>query len=166
MSPTSIGLPSSVGKTLVPTAEVLVTTEEGCFSARAVLNPSLPTSRIAASFLRHHKLETFKLEGKVYAKLVFTPNMTSLVKYDRYMLVTNELPKKPYTPSFHEALKDKFDRIALADPQFYFDTPITMEIGGDIYTTTLKPNVIHVDGGSLIAQDSTLGWLIMGSFSG
>lgn len=163
---TRTGLPSSVLRTLIPTAEVYVSSKDGCLPVRAILNPSLPTSRIAHSFVREHKLETFKLDGKVYVQLLFTPNMTSLRKYDRCMLVTNELPKNPYSRSFNSSIKDKFEHIALADPYFYSDAPIIMEIGGDMYTATLKTNTIHVDGGSLIAQDSTLGWLIMGSYSG
>lgn len=65
-----------------------------------------------------------------------------------------------------QVIKEKFDRISLADPNFTSNSSVLMEIGGDLYTAILKPNTIHIDGGSLVAQDSALGWLVMGSFSG
>lgn len=163
---TALGVPSTTTRTLVPTVEVYGMTEEGCVSIRAILNPSSTLSRIAASFVRDNKLRTFNLDGQTYVKLTITPNMNSLIKYDMCWLVTNELPKQPYTNSLKESIKDKVEHIALADPNFNLNEPVFMELGGDLYASTLKPNTIHIDGGSLLAQDSTFGWLIMGSFSG
>lgn len=160
------GVPSSIIRTLVPTVEVYGMTEDGCVSIRAILNPSSTASRIAASFVKDNKLNTFKMDGKTYVKLTITPNMNSLIKYEMCWLVTKELPKPPYSTSLNESVKEKVGHIALADPNFYSNDPVVMEIGGNLYTSTLKPNTIHIDGGSLLAQDTTLGWLIMGSFSG
>lgn len=161
-----LGLPSSSLKTLVPTAEVYIATDNGLISVRALLNPSLTTSRISSVFVHEHKLDVFKLEGKSFVKLIVNPNMNSIIKYDICMLVVKELPKKPYTSPFNEVVKAKFGNLSLADPNFDTNSSVLMELGGDVYTRILKPNVIHVDGGSLLAQDTTLGWLIMGSFSG
>lgn len=162
----SIGLPSSLHKVLVPTAEVLATTNDGCISLRAILNPSSTSSRIANSFVEKYKLQTFQLDDKKYVKLMITPNMSSTIKYEMYMMVVRELPKKPYTTSIKSSLKEKFGNLSLADPKFYENDPVMVELGGDLYSRVLKSNIIHIDGGSLMAQDSTLGWLIMGSYSG
>lgn len=163
---TVFGVPAAITRTFVPTAEVYVMTEDGCISVRAILNPSLTSSRIAASFVRDIKLKPFKLDGTSYVKLTITPNMTSLIKYNMCWSVVKDLPKQPYTHPFRESVKEKVGNVALADPKFYSNEPILMEIGGNLYTTVLKTNLIHLDGGSFLAQDSTLGWLVMGSLSG
>ena len=76
--------------------------------------------------------------------------MASTMQYEVCMQVSNDLPRTPYSHG-------KFCRISLAGKEFYTNTPVAMEIGGDLYTTILQSNTIHIDGGYLIAQDSTLG---------
>ena len=125
-------MPSTFIKTFVPTAEVAVESEEGHVSVRAILNPSLTTSRVSKSFIRENRFGTFEIDDRSYVKVTLMPNMNSCVKYNLCMLVTAELPKTPYTSPFKETIKDKFDRIALADPTFTSDSPVYMEIGGDL----------------------------------
>lgn len=162
---TTIRAPSSMVKTLVPTAKIRVTSDKKKPYARALLNPSLTTSRIAVSFVRENDLQLFKIDDKVYSKITIMSNVPSSPQFEACMLVVNDLPKKPYTQAIHESIKEKFCRISLADPEFYANSPVAIEIGGDLYTTILKSNMIQIDGGSLVAQDSALGWLVMGPTS-
>ncbi|XP_046802531.1 uncharacterized protein LOC124418863 [Lucilia cuprina] len=150
---------TSMMKTFVPTAVVQV----GSRRARAILNPSLTKSRIAAVFVSESSLAPFKIDKEVFVKVLIAPNYSSSLRYEVCMEVVKDLPKTPYPSPMDETIKSKLCRISLADPEFYSNNPISMEIGGDLYTSILQPNVIHIDGGSLIAQDSTLGWLVMGS---
>lgn len=161
----AIGLPSSLKMTFVPTAEIYAMLEDGCVLTRAIINPSSTCSRIAHTFVKKNHLKAFDVDGKTYVKTTITPNMSSTTKYDMYFLVTKELPKYPHSRGFKESIKDRFGNLALADPNFFTNDPVEHELGGDIYSSILKSNVIHIDGGSVIAQDTTLGWLIMGSYS-
>lgn len=164
-STVSTSLPLTRTQIFVPTAVVQIAKEKQTHSARVLLNPSLTTSRIAVSLVREADLAPFKVDGKVYAKVVIMPNVSVSSKIEVCMLVVNDLPKKPYSGDCGSHIKEKFCRISLADPEFYSNTPVAIEIGGDLYTTILKPNTIQIDGGNLVAQDSNLGWLVMGSVS-
>ena len=79
------------------------------------------------------------------------------------MRVVSELPKTLYPAEMNPAIKDNLCRIYLADPDFHDNTPVSIEIGSDLYTTIMQSNIIHVGKDTLIAQDSMLGWLVMGS---
>ncbi|XP_065358737.1 uncharacterized protein LOC135952649 [Calliphora vicina] len=158
-------LPTSRTQTIVPTVVVQVVTEKSKQLVRALLNPSLTTSKIGVAFVHEAELNPFKVDENVYVKVIISPNMASTMQYEVCMQVSNDLPKTPYPHGLDPAIKGKFCRISLADPEFYSNSPVAMEIGGDLYTTILQPNTIHIDGGSLIVQDSTLGWLIMGSLT-
>lgn len=158
-------LPSAMTKTFVPTAVIQVVTEKKNQIARALLNPSLTTSRIAVSFVRDSNLKPFKVDDQVFVKVKIASNSSSTVRHEIYMLVVSDLPKPPYPSAMDPTIKDRFCRISLADPEFYTNSPVAIEIGGDLYTGLLKSNVIHIDGGTLVAHDSALGWLVMGSYS-
>lgn len=158
-------LPTSRTQTIVPTVVVQVIAEKSKQLVRALLNPSLTTSKIGVAFVRESTLRPFKVDESIYVKVIISPNMASTIQYEVCMKVANDLPKTPYSQGLDPAIKGKFCRISLADPEFYSNSPVAMEIGGDLYTTILQPNTIHLDGGSLIAQDSTLGWLVMGSLN-
>lgn len=54
-----LGLPSASIKTLVPTAEVYAMSEEGSITIRAILNPSMTTSRISTVLVHDHKFDVF-----------------------------------------------------------------------------------------------------------
>lgn len=162
---TKLKIPTTMTKTFVPTVIVQVMMEEETQIVRAVLNPSLTTSKIAMSFVKDSWLNPFKIDDDIYVKVLIASNVDSNLHYEICMQVVNDLPKTPYPSAMSDSVKNKVCRISLADPEFYSNTPVAMEIGGDLYTTILQPNVIHIDGGSLIAQDSTLGWLIMGSLN-
>ena len=164
-SDTSTILSMTRTQTIVPTVVVQIGMEKSKQLVRALLNPSLTTSKIGTAFVRESTLNPFKVDEKVYVKVLISPNMASKMHYEVCMQVSNDLPRNPYSNGFDPAIQGKFCRISLADPEFYSNTPVAMEIGGDLYTTILQPNTIHIDGGSLIAQDSTLGWLIMGSLN-
>ncbi|XP_037809237.1 uncharacterized protein LOC119602003 isoform X1 [Lucilia sericata] len=158
-------LPTSRTQTIVPTVVVQIVTDKSKQLVRAVLNPSLTTSKIGVAFVRESTLNPFKVDESVYVKVIISPNMASKIQYEVCMQVSNDLPRTPYAHGLDPAIKGKFCRISLVDPEFYANAPVAMEIGGDLYTTILQPNTIHIDGGSLIAQDSTLGWLVMGSLT-
>lgn len=157
--------PSSRSRIFVPTAVIKIIDNSGNRLARTLLNPSLTTSRIAVSCVREWGLNPFKIEDKTYVKVIVEANVFPPVRYDVCMLVVKDLPRTPYTSATESSFKEKFCRIALADPEFYSNAPVPIEIGGDLYTSILRPNVIHIDGGSVVAQDSSLGWLVMGSIS-
>lgn len=159
------GLPTLKTQTFVPTVVVQVMTQKSTQLVRALLNPCLTTSKIGMAFVRESKLTTFKVDDQIYVKVTIAPNMASTIRYEVCMRVSDDLPKTPYPNAMDSEIKKKFCRISLADPEFYGNSPVAMEIGGDLYTTVLQPNTIHIDGGSLIAQDSHLGWLVMGSLT-
>ncbi|KAI8116213.1 hypothetical protein CVS40_11675 [Lucilia cuprina] len=68
--------------------------------------------------------------------------------------------------------KDKIDdRVALlytnlrlADPNFYKNIDINVVLGADVYARLIKPNIQPESVGSPLAQDTVLGWIIIGKF--
>lgn len=111
-------LPSSMVKTLVPAAVVQVITQKKTLLALVLLNPSLTTSRIALSFMRDTDMKPFKVEEKIYVKVIIAANVPSSIRYEAYMLAVNDLPRTPYQNNINESVKDKVCRIFLADPEF------------------------------------------------
>ena len=158
-------LTTSRTQTIVPTVVVQIGMEKSKQLVRALLKPSLTISKIEIVFVHESTLNLFKVDENVYVKVIISPNMASKMQYKVCMQVSNDLPRTPYSHGLDPAIKVKFYRISLADPKFYANTPVAMEIGGDLYTTIAQPNTIHIDGGSLVMRNSNLCWLTMGSLT-
>ncbi|XP_075150288.1 uncharacterized protein LOC142224396 [Haematobia irritans] len=153
----------NVLRTLVPTALVKIQCKPNGKLARAVVSSSSIYTIISDEFVKEHGMETYKVDSTTYTRLLFKSTVPSYETFEVHAMVSKHLPKRPYTRSFSDALLEKFSRIELADPQFTSNNLIYMEIGADLYPSIIKSNIMKSEGGLLIAQDTSLGWLIVGS---
>lgn len=78
----------------------------------------------------------------------------------KYNLTTNALVVDKVT-DYRSTYDKKFDDLLLADPGEYEQLPIEILIGADCYSKILKEGFIKRN--HLIAQNSTLGWMVSGT---
>lgn len=150
-------------RTLVPTALIKVCLEEGTKYARALLNTASTDTQIAHDFVEELQMKTFTSDSVTYTKLTFKSTVSPYPKFEVNAVVTDNLPKRIYNEELPESILQKFPRIDLADPDFVSNSLIMVEIGVSIQPSILKPNHMTAEGGLLMAIDSALGWLILGS---
>lgn len=156
-------VPGNVLRTVIPTALLKVQCGRIGKFARAAISSSANNTKIALEFVDEHGLSTYVVDSITYTKLNFKATVPPYPGFEIHAIVSKELPRTPYSGTLPETLMDKFSRIDLADPKFTSNNPVFVEIGADLYPAIIKSNILKAEGGLLIAQDSTLGWLIIGS---
>ncbi|XP_075149372.1 uncharacterized protein LOC142234475 [Haematobia irritans] len=150
-------------RTVLPTALIKVHMGDSTKFVRALMNSSLSSTIIAARLIEEYELKTFTVDSLLYTRLSFEATVPTYPAFQVNARVTETLPREPYAQSLSETILDKFPRIELADPKFISNNPIYIEIGADLFPAIMKSNIMQAEGGLLMAQDSTLGWLVIGS---
>jgi hypothetical protein len=59
----------------------------------------------------------------------------------------------------------QIDPAHLADPQYFREAKIGLILGADVYGSLLRQGLYRAPGSQVVAQDTTLGWVITGSVS-
>lgn len=82
------------------------------------------------------------------------------VQVNAYVLknITSCLPEKTVDPVEWVDLQE----LTLADPQFNVPNKINVLLGADIYSSIMKEGLKRSPSGTLIAQSTTLGWIVSG----
>lgn len=152
-------------RVFVPTASVKITTDrpDTWISTRVIIAPSLTVSRISKSFVRKYKIKTISK----YAHDFATFNIRSYNENNNWSikvtaLLTETLPRKPYTVPISEDPTEDFPENSLADLDPQSNTIVEIELGSDVFPMIRRDGVIHTEVGRVIAQKSALGYLFSG----
>ncbi|XP_018789345.1 PREDICTED: uncharacterized protein LOC108969221 isoform X1 [Bactrocera latifrons] len=141
-------LPSLLAKqTLVPILKIRLRCDGKWHKVRAILNPTLKITNIAAELVKKFKLPITYL----------IPNDTKFC-LECNAVITHNLPKIPYKRDLSDDVKMRFEHLVLADPQFHSNKELTLEIGADIYPQIIRSGFFKPDNGTVVAQNTAFGW--------
>lgn len=77
-------------------------------------------------------------------------------------LITDELPRRPYTDPIIEDPTRDFSSDALADADPRSNTPIDIELGADIYNKLHLDGTVNTSTGDVTAYRTQLGYMLIG----
>ncbi|XP_059223627.1 uncharacterized protein LOC131997163 [Stomoxys calcitrans] len=149
----------------VPTAIIRITGEDvdSWASVRVLVSQSSIMSRIAYATFRRLGLRTFLYQGKRFASFkIMSRQPTSTWALKVNALITDELPRQPYSdPLLHDPTRDLTDS-SLADPDPRSNVPIDLELGADTYSAIHREGRIFTGLGDVNAYRTVLGYIISG----
>ncbi|GBP96517.1 hypothetical protein EVAR_69874_1 [Eumeta japonica] len=79
-------------------------------------------------------------------------------------LITKDLPEKLPPKRLNRDVTDAYRNLRLADPEFFERNSINFIFGADIYPKIIRSGLQITSRRSPIAQDTVLGWVVIGSF--
>lgn len=149
----------------IPT--VMVQVSEDCLdrwaSVRGLLCQSAVVSRIASSLVKRLGLPTFHHQGRKFASFkLMSRHERNPVTLKVDALITNELPRRPYSdPILEDPVPDVgHHRLADVDPRC--NTPLDIELGGDVYAAVRQEGTIPTTVGAVQASKTSLGYVLTG----
>ncbi|XP_065354551.1 uncharacterized protein LOC135949022 [Calliphora vicina] len=149
----------------IPTASVRIYTEniDTWISTRAIINRALTTSRISKSFVTKYKIKTFMKYAHNFAVFEIRSH-SDKNKWSTKVtaLVTDQLPRKPYSGPITADPTEDFPPNTLADIDPQSNTIAEIEIGSDVYPTMRRDGAIQTEVGQVVAEKSALGYLFSG----
>ncbi|XP_054082405.1 uncharacterized protein LOC128922218 [Zeugodacus cucurbitae] len=149
--------------TLIPTAMIKMKHNGKWNKIRTIINPTRKLSIIASELVQKLRLPKTYLDSHRVCKVVIGSLTDPDWQVEINCLVTNELPTRPYNRDISGEIMKKFDHLVLADPMFFKDDKILLELGADTYPKIMKPGLFNPDNGTVIAQNTALGWTLTGA---
>ncbi|XP_049302845.1 uncharacterized protein LOC125775853 [Bactrocera dorsalis] len=157
-------LPTLLAKpTLIPTVMVKVKHDGKWNKIRAIINPTRKVTVIASELVQRLRLPKTYLDSHRICKVVIGSLTDSDWHVEVNCLLTHDLPTRPYNRDLSGEIIKKFDHLVLADPKFWKDDQIMLELGADIYPRLMKPGLFNPDNSTVIAQNTALGWTLTGA---
>ena len=161
---------------LLGTAQVLIKHKGGWAILKAIVDPGATASFISKRAAGRLKLETEKTSTRfVTISGTKTPEFNDLAKIKLKSLVSSTelqfkavilpqvIPPQP-TASFKSSWTH-LENLELADPEFCTTSEIDLLLSCDIYTQIIEKDIIRGNPGCPIAVKTSLGYLVMGSYS-
>ncbi|XP_075161823.1 uncharacterized protein LOC142234548 [Haematobia irritans] len=149
----------------IPTAMIRVALEEvdSWATVRALICQASSMSRIAYSTFRRLGLRSFLYQGQRFTKFKIMSrrtNSTWALKVNA--LITDELPRRPYSDPLLEDPTRDFSDQSLADPDPRSNVPIDIELGADTYSAIYREGSTFTGLGDVNAYKTVLGYIISG----
>ncbi|XP_058984287.1 uncharacterized protein LOC131805061 [Musca domestica] len=157
--------PFSWDLVFVPTALVRVASEgvDTWKTVRALICQSASMSKIAYSAFQRLGLRSFIYRNRRFAAfkiMARNPNNTWALKVNA--LISDDLPRKPYSHPLLEDLTSYFTQQALADPDPRSNIPIDLELGADTYSVIRQDGCTPAGIGDVQAFQTKLGYVFSG----
>lgn len=149
--------------TVLPTAIIKIAWKNRLYPVRALIDTGSAVSRIAKATVTKHHLLTSRMGESEMCQIVFRAHSGNTTKISMCARVDNRISMVTPISTLSMAFKEKFLNLVLADPDFLESNPISIVLGADIYPKLILSGVIPTGEGSLMAQNSTLGWLVSGT---
>ncbi|XP_070075277.1 uncharacterized protein [Drosophila takahashii] len=149
---------------ILPTASILVGSEEKRFDVRALVDPCWPVSRIHASLAKALNLSVTRVGDERVCTTEIRSKSSKMTR-QLLMLVDDQMqtrtPAKPLDPK----VRDGFQDITLADDRWFHPSLVSAVLGADVYAELILPGIRPSQNGLPMAQSSALGWLLSGTCS-
>lgn len=149
----------------VPTAMVRVAedTFETWSSMRALINQSSTVSRIASTTFRRLNLTSFRQHDRRFAIFKIKSRHTRSVWVLKVnALITDELPKRPFSDPIIEDPTENLSPATCADIDPRSNTPVDLELGADVYHAIYQEGFLNTGPGRVHAFKTTLGYVFSG----
>ncbi|CAK1577881.1 unnamed protein product [Parnassius mnemosyne] len=134
---------------------------QGCFITEAIVQ-YLQLKKIPAvgviSGLSNNKVMRAQSKVRFQVQSCVDPNFKMGIEAYVLSKITDCLPERKIEAIAWEEL----NQLTLADPQFNIPNKIDILLGADVYSTIIRHGIKKCPNGSLIAQNTTLGWILSG----
>ncbi|XP_066600953.1 uncharacterized protein [Prorops nasuta] len=169
----------TVSQSLLPTTQVFAVNIDGLkLKVRALLDQASKVTFISESLAQSPSLTRQRVcipvvgvgaSKGVTARSSVTFRIQSIVE-DSFVLVAHAfvLPKlTSLLPSEHLLIADSavLDSLSLADNRFNMPGEINIILGVDVYTAVIRQGLLRIHNHDLIAQNTSLGWILSGVFN-
>lgn len=149
---------------LTPTVIIKIQFDNEWYNIRGILDPCTETSQIAEFIPDRYKLHTEKTGSHTLCKIVFKPHFGDGPIFTVLAKVSTTLPRKTRSDDIDERIADQYKNLRLADPKFYKCGDINVILGADVYPKIVKPIIHQETLTTPMAQDTLLGWTLIGKF--
>lgn len=149
---------------LRPTAVVCVKTNGDWVTVRSLINPCEPTSLIAPWMVTKYGLDCEKVGVERICSFSIRSRAQNGYTIKVKARVSKTLPYPVPFDDIDENVASTFSNLILADPNFYKRANVNMILGAEVYQKILQPGLIPGNVGSPVAQNTSLGWTLIGSF--
>lgn len=147
---------------LRPTVIIRVCLGNDWGNIRGLLNPSIERSEIAEFLTTRYHLHVEQSGQERLCKIKFKPYFDDDLTYSVTARVTTTLPYSLRTQDLDKTIADNYKNLRLADPKFYKSCEINIFLGADIYPQLIKPVINSPTLTTPMAQDTVLGWTLIG----
>ncbi|XP_073815158.1 uncharacterized protein [Musca autumnalis] len=160
-------VPTAWSHIFIPTAQIRIAIPDqvGVWHiCRASINFNSPFSRIAVGLQSKLNLETFIYQDARFARLFIghrLPSKKWIKEIDA--MVTNDLPKKPYSGPIKENPTTDFPEDSLADPTPQCNSTVDIELGANLFKQVFRNGCVETDVTGVFAQPTALGYVFVGA---
>ncbi|XP_054745957.1 uncharacterized protein LOC129250352 [Anastrepha obliqua] len=157
------GPPSLLAKqTLVPTALIRIKQADKWHKVRALINPVQKITTIGSDLIKKLRLPITYLNEHRICHLKIGSLTDDQLRLETHALISKDLPTRPYEQDISDEIRKRFDHLVLADPSFTKANNVMLELGADLYPKIIRSGIFHPDNGTVVAQNTTLGWILTG----
>ncbi|XP_065362054.1 uncharacterized protein LOC135955625 [Calliphora vicina] len=150
----------------LPTATVRIAPKEksdNWSSVRALLTQSLSISRIAVSTVKRLNLSSIDKNGTRFAQFhMKARNNRSKFCKRLLALITEDLPRRPYSAPIKDNPYEEFTEDTLADMDPQANSQIELELVCDVFPFIRRDGAIELEMGNVVATKTALGYTFAG----
>ncbi|XP_070142996.1 uncharacterized protein nAChRalpha4 isoform X5 [Drosophila kikkawai] len=149
---------------ILPTASVLIGSDQERFEVRALVDPCCPVSRIHISLVKALNLA---ITGIGDQRVCTTEMRSKASKMSKQLLMLVDEQMQTRTPgqSLDPKVQDMFQNVTLADDRWFHPSLVSVVLGADVYADLMLPGILPGQDGLPMAQNTTLGWILSGRCS-
>ncbi|XP_054746348.1 uncharacterized protein LOC129250776 [Anastrepha obliqua] len=160
------GPPSLLAKqTLIPTAFIRIKHYDKWHKVKALINPTQKLSTISSELVRRLRLPITYLNEYRICHLKIGSLTAEQLRLEAHILISKDLPTRPYEQDISDEIRKRFDHLVLADPSFNRKDHVMIALGADIYQRIIKSGIFHPDNGTIAAQNTGIGWTLTGTIN-
>ncbi|XP_046801143.1 uncharacterized protein LOC124418547 [Lucilia cuprina] len=153
---------SSRTVTFLPTIILKISLGNEWANVRGLLNPCAEVSTFVDFLVERYRIMEEKIGSDRWCTIKIRPRFEESPIFNVTAKVVNDLPRKMPKEQVDERVAELFTNLRLADLKFHRSTDINFVLGADIYPRLIKPGIHPATVGSPMAQDTILGWTIIG----
>ena len=147
---------------LRPTVIISLKLGEDWGNIRGILDPTSETSKISEFLPKRFKFPTETTGSQRICKVTFKPHFVDGPIFIINATIIKGLPKRFITKDLDEKVTDPYNNLRLADPDFFKAREINIILGADVYSHVIKAAINPPTLTSPMAQDTLLGWILIG----
>lgn len=147
---------------LLPTVIICLKLGEDWGNIRGILDPTAKNSKIAEFLPKRFKFPTENSGSKRICKVTFKPHFVDGPIFVINATITKDLPIRVLRQDLDEKIAEPYNNLRLADPDFFKAREINIVLGADVYSHVIKSAINHPTLTSPLAQDTVLGWILIG----
>ncbi|XP_058978715.1 GATOR complex protein WDR24-like [Musca domestica] len=147
--------------TIGPTIVAQLVSHTKIIPVRAMLDPCAGSSQICNSLVKSLRLNTTPVGSDRFAQFTLVSTFDSAQRLLVSARVTNLTHRLSPNQSASESIKEHYQGMMLADPQFFKSSRVAVVLGAEVYPKVMKTQV-YSSPGFPWAQLTIFGWVLSG----